>query len=45
MQKEMEEVKDILQKEDLNVTVVNATPEDRKEAIEKGLTTGLYKQK
>ncbi len=45
MQKEMEEVREIVQKEDLNVTVVNATPEDRKEAIEKGLTTGLYKQK
>jgi hypothetical protein len=45
MQKEMEEVRESVQKEDLNVTLVNATPEDRKEAIEKGLTTGLYKEK
>ena len=40
----MDEVKEIVQNEDLEVTVVIGTQEDRKEAIEKGLTTGLYKE-
>ena len=40
----MDEVKEIVQKEDLEVTVVIGTQKDRKEAMEKGLTTGLYKE-
>ena len=44
IEQEMDEVKEIVQQEDLEVTVVNGTPKDRKEAMEKGLTTGLYKE-
>ena len=44
IEQEMEEVKEIVKKEDLEVTVVIGTQKDRKEAIEKGLTTGLYKE-
>ena len=44
IEQEMDEVKEIVQKEDLEVTVVIGTQKDRKEAMEKGLTTGLYKE-
>jgi hypothetical protein len=44
IEQEMDEVKEIVQQEDLEVTVVIGTQKDRKEAMEKGLTTGLYKE-
>ena len=44
MAKDLNEMKEFMQNEDLDVTVVNGTSEDRKEAIEQGLTTGLYKK-
>jgi hypothetical protein len=44
IEQEMDEFKEIVQKEDLEVTIVNGTQKDRKEAMEKGLTTGLYKE-
>ena len=44
IEQELDEVKEIVQQEDLEVTVVIGTQKDRKEAMEKGLTTGLYKE-
>ena len=44
IEQEMDKVKEIVQQEDLEVTVVIGTQKDRKEAMEKGLTTGLYKE-
>ena len=44
IEQELDKVKEIVQQEDLEVTVVIGTQKDRKEAMEKGLTTGLYKE-
>ena len=44
MEQELDKVKEIVQQEDLEVIVVIGTQKDRKEAMEKGLTTGLYKE-
>jgi hypothetical protein len=45
LQAELTEIKEAAQKEQLEVTLFEASEEERKSAIEKGLTTGLYKEK
>jgi len=41
----LDEIKKVTDKEDLEVTVVTATPAERENAVEQGITAGLYKQK
>ncbi|WP_394136803.1 anti-sigma factor domain-containing protein [Cytobacillus oceanisediminis] len=41
---ELTEIKEAAQKKQLEVTLFEASEEERKSAIEKGLTTGLYKE-
>lgn len=44
LQIELTKIKEAAQKEQLAVTLFEATKEDREAAIEKGLTTGVYKE-
>lgn len=43
-QAELTEIKEAAQKEQLEVTLIEASEEDREKAVEKGITTGLYKE-
>lgn len=44
LNEEIDEIQAVIQGEDLDLTVVEGTREDREKAKEKGLTTGLYKE-
>ncbi len=44
-EEEMSEIKDVVNRENLELKVVEGSKEDRKQAIEEGLTTGQYKIK
>ncbi len=43
-QAELTEIKEAAQNEQLEVTLIEASEEDREEAVEKGITTGVYKE-